>query len=61
MHSVMKPRKSVNSGAVAAYNFGTDDVWTWERLDVGTTGNDYSNDVMARAQWLIKNGWTCGE
>ncbi len=38
-------------GAVAAYNFGVDDVGTQERLDVGSTGDDYSADVWARARY----------
>lgn len=42
-------------GGVAAYNFGVDDVRTWERLDIGTAGDDYSNDVIARAQYLMSN------
>ncbi len=37
-------------GAVAAYNSGTGNVQTLERMDVGTTGNDYSADVWARAR-----------
>jgi len=38
-------------------------VQTWRRLDVGSTGDDYSGDVVARAQYLIcQEGWTfCGE
>ena len=36
--------------AVAAYNFGVGNVKTWKDLDVGTTGNDYSKDVMERAR-----------
>jgi len=45
-------------GGVAAYNFGVSNVQSWERLDIGTTGNDYSNDVMARAQHLQDDyGW----
>lgn len=39
-------------GAVAAYNSGTGNVQTIKGMDVGTTGNDYSNDVWARAQDL---------
>jgi hypothetical protein len=39
-------------GAVAAYNSGTGNVQTIKNMDVGTTGNDYSNDVWARAQAL---------
>jgi len=39
-------------GAVAAYNSGVSNVRTIKNMDVGTTGNDYSNDVWARAQEL---------
>lgn len=45
-------------GGVAAYNFGVSNVRSWEGLDRGTTGNDYSNDVMARAQRLQALGWS---
>jgi hypothetical protein len=48
-------------GAVAAYNVGADDVHTLERMDEGTTGDDYSNDVWARAQALAPHfGGTSG-
>ncbi|XP_034311315.2 uncharacterized [Magallana gigas] len=40
-------------GGVAAYNFGIGNVRSWANLDVGTTDGDYSNDVIARAQWLV--------
>lgn len=36
-------------GAVAAYNVGPDNVRTLDGMDRGTTGDDYSNDVWARA------------
>ena len=36
--------------AVAAYNFGVGNVRTWKGLDKGTTGGDYSKDVMERAR-----------
>ena len=36
--------------AVAAYNFGVGNVKSWKGLDVGTTGGDYSKDVMERAR-----------
>jgi hypothetical protein len=39
-------------GGVAGYNFGADDVWTIPGMDKGTTGNDYSSDVWARARYL---------
>ncbi|MCP3103132.1 transglycosylase SLT domain-containing protein [Myxococcus sp. K15C18031901] len=42
-------------GAVAAYNSGPKNVRTIQNMDVGTTGNDYSNDVWARAQALAKD------
>ncbi|MCE9672294.1 transglycosylase SLT domain-containing protein [Myxococcus stipitatus] len=42
-------------GAVAAYNAGPKNVRTLQNMDVGTTGNDYSNDVWARAQALAKD------
>ena len=46
-------------GAVAAYNFGVGNVQSWGGLDIGSTGNDYSNDVMARAQYLHNHyGWS---
>merc|ERR1712121_154360 len=45
-------------GGVAAYNSGVSNVQTWSGLDIGTTGNDYSNDVMARAQYLKRHGWS---
>jgi peptidoglycan hydrolase-like protein with peptidoglycan-binding domain len=39
-------------GAVAAYNMGARNVQTLGGMDRGTTGNDYSADVWARAQTL---------
>ncbi|WP_324290043.1 peptidoglycan-binding protein [Pyxidicoccus sp. MSG2] len=39
-------------GAVAAYNVGAGNVRTIEGMDRGTTGDDYSSDVWARAQAL---------
>lgn len=35
-------------GAVAAYNVGVSNIQTVRGTDVGTTGNDYSQDVIAR-------------
>jgi soluble lytic murein transglycosylase-like protein len=40
-------------GAVAAYNSGVKNIVTIERMDVGTTGGDYSSDVWERAKALI--------
>lgn len=39
-------------GAVAAYNSGVGNIQTLEGMDKGTTGDDYSNDVWARAQFF---------
>ncbi|XP_055864190.1 glycine, glutamate and proline-rich protein-like [Biomphalaria glabrata] len=44
-------------GGVAAYNFGVKNVKSWAGLDSGSTGNDYSNDVIARAKWLHLKKW----
>ncbi len=38
-------------GAVAAYNFGPDNVRTKERIDIGTTNDDYAGDALTRAAW----------
>ena len=38
-------------GACVAYNSGTHNVQTVERMNLGTTGNDYGDDVIARAQY----------
>ena len=46
------PEEQQLRGAVAAYNCGAKNIWTTEHMDEGTTGNDYSNDVWARAQFL---------
>ena len=37
-------------GAVAAYNMGPGNVKTRRNIDKGTTGNDYSKDVLHRAE-----------
>ena len=32
---------------------------SWEEIDKNNRGGDYSNDVIARAQWLVKKyNWT---
>ncbi|XP_029951083.1 lysozyme g-like [Salarias fasciatus] len=41
-------------GGIAAYNAGDGRVRS-EDVDASTTGRDYSNDVVARAQWYKKN------
>ncbi len=42
-------------GAVAAYNSGVDNIVTQEGMDRGTTGDDYSSDVIARAQFYVSH------
>ena len=44
-------------GAVAAYNMGPGNVKSVENLDIGTTGNDYSQDVMLRAK-VYRDRWS---
>ncbi|XP_051801916.1 LOW QUALITY PROTEIN: lysozyme g-like [Acanthochromis polyacanthus] len=43
-------------GAIASYNTGDGRVNSYENVDEKTTGKDYSNDVVARAQWYKTNG-----
>ncbi|XP_034542950.1 lysozyme g-like isoform X2 [Notolabrus celidotus] len=42
-------------GGIAAYNMGDGSVHSYDNVDGSTTGGDYSNDVVARAQWYKKN------
>ncbi|KAI4883969.1 hypothetical protein NFI96_026381 [Prochilodus magdalenae] len=51
------PKEHQFKGGISAYNAGVKNVRTYERMDIGTTGNDYSNDVVARAQWYKRNGY----
>ncbi|KAG7261041.1 hypothetical protein CRUP_004343 [Coryphaenoides rupestris] len=44
-------------GAIAAYNMGDGNVHSYEGVDQHTTGKDYSNDVVARAQWYKQQGY----
>ncbi|NXD80545.1 LYG protein, partial [Halcyon senegalensis] len=44
-------------GGISAYNAGAGNVRSYDRMDVGTTHNDYSNDVVARAQYYKKHGY----
>lgn len=44
-------------GAIAAYNTGDGRVSSYADVDAKTTGKDYSNDVVARAQWYQQNGF----
>nr|XP_039264537.1 lysozyme g-like [Styela clava] len=47
----------VYKGGISAYNAGVKNVRTYAGMDVGTTGNDYGNDVVARAKWYKDNGY----
>jgi hypothetical protein len=42
-------------GAAVAYNAGVQTVQTIEGMDIGTTGDDYGSDVMARAQYYANH------
>ncbi|XP_068178809.1 lysozyme g-like [Antennarius striatus] len=42
-------------GGIAAYNMGDGNVHSYDGVDASTTGRDYSNDVVARAQWYKRN------
>ncbi|XP_078493880.1 lysozyme g [Ciona intestinalis] len=44
-------------GGICAYNIGVGGVWSYDNMDVGTTGDDYSSDVVARAQYYKDNGY----
>ncbi|XP_067353600.1 lysozyme g-like isoform X1 [Channa argus] len=44
------------AGGIAAYNMGDGNVYSYDKVDEYTTGGDYSNDVVARAQWYKKYG-----
>ncbi|XP_026796409.3 lysozyme g [Pangasianodon hypophthalmus] len=51
------PKEHQFKGGISAYNAGPGNVRTYERMDIGTTGDDYANDVVARAQWFKRNGY----
>ena len=46
--------RHVLKGTVVAYNSGVSNVQTIERMDIGTTGDDYGSDVIARAQFYFQ-------
>ncbi|XP_029288355.1 lysozyme g-like [Cottoperca gobio] len=46
-------------GGIAAYNMGDGNVHSYDDVDENTTGGDYSNDVVARAQWYKSQEWRC--
>jgi transglycosylase-like protein with SLT domain len=48
-HPDWSPERQMQGG-IAGYNKGASKVKSLDKIDAGTTGNDYSNDVWARAQ-----------
>ncbi|XP_032063444.1 lysozyme g-like protein 2 [Aythya fuligula] len=44
-------------GGISAYNTGDKNVRSYERMDIGTTHDDYANDVVARAQYYKQHGY----
>ncbi|XP_042166587.1 lysozyme g-like [Oncorhynchus tshawytscha] len=40
--------------ALAAYNMGAGSISSYEQVDAKTTGGNYANDVVARAEYLKK-------
>ncbi|XP_057205274.1 lysozyme g-like [Triplophysa rosa] len=44
-------------GGISAYNAGVGNVRSYQNMDVGTTGDDYANDVVARAKWYNGKGY----
>ncbi|XP_053487663.1 lysozyme g isoform X2 [Ictalurus furcatus] len=51
------PKEHQFKGGISAYNGGPGNVRTYELMDKGTPGDDYANDVVARAQWFKRNGY----
>ena len=45
----------VLKGAAAAYNSGVGNIDTKAGMDLGTTGDDYGSDVIARAQFYARH------
>lgn len=45
------------SGGISAYNAGANNIQSYDRMDIGTTHNDYANDVVARAKFYKRNGY----
>uniref|UniRef100_K7FY41 Lysozyme g n=1 Tax=Pelodiscus sinensis TaxID=13735 RepID=K7FY41_PELSI len=44
-------------GGISAYNAGVGNVRTYAGMDIGTTHNDYANDVVERAKFYKRNGY----
>lgn len=50
-------REQCMKGGIAAYNCGPFNVKSYANVDSNTTGRDYSNDVVARAQYYKSEGF----
>ncbi|NXL29221.1 LYG protein, partial [Glaucidium brasilianum] len=50
-------REQQLKGGISAYNAGANNVRSYDKMDIGTTHDDYSNDVVARAQYYKKHGY----
>lgn len=46
-----------SSGGIAAYNAGDLNILPDQDVDARTTNGDYSNDVIARAQWYKREAF----
>ena len=44
-------------GGISAYNAGASKIQDYENVDARTTGHDYGNDVVARAQYYKSIGY----
>ncbi|XP_058857624.1 lysozyme g-like [Acipenser ruthenus] len=51
------PKEHQFKGGISAYNGGAGNVRSYDKMDIGTTGDDYANDVVARAQWFKTHGY----
>ncbi|CAM5077892.1 unnamed protein product [Eretmochelys imbricata] len=54
---IQNKKKNGVRGGISAYNAGIRNVKTYSKMDIGTTGNDYANDVVARAKFYKRNGY----
>ncbi|KAG6925800.1 hypothetical protein G0U57_013342, partial [Chelydra serpentina] len=44
-------------GGISAYNGGLGNVRSYVNMDIGTPGDDYANDIVARAKFYKRNGY----
>ena len=50
-------QEMATKGGISGYNAGCGNVQSYDGMDIGTTGNDYSNDCVARGQWFKSQGF----